>query len=504
MKIKSELPTFFIRPLKNLCKMATASLRLELIFVFVSSFIISIAVGIFCNTALNSLKVKIQAKTHIEYAYGIKAIQATARKTADELSILYSSNSSLSTIQRIINELYETSHLKVAITDSNGNVILDSQGSSFGSTNLFNIINNSNGNSLNEKENMYSSTDAGSLMKKEIYEYYPVSLKSKKGFLIVSGIPQGVIVYGHSGNGLFSISAGIISFILLFLLFTRKKMKYIEEISKGLIEISKGNLDYRVPRKGKDELSVLSTNINYMASQVNSRIKKERSAEKAKNELITNVSHDLRTPLTSVMGYLGLVKNKKYENEEQMEEYLNIAYAKSEKLKILIEDLFEYTKLTNESIKLHKECVALNEFIEQLLEEMVPIFEENNLKAIKEISKEKLIVDVDINKILRVFENLIMNAVKYSYKPSNITIKLYRETSYAVVAVENLGEHIDSMELEKIFERFYRIEKSRSTCTGGSGLGLAIARGIVELHGGEISAKCDGELISFIVKLETI
>lgn len=504
MKIKFSTLKFFLNPIIKLWRIARKSLRLELIFAFVLSFFLSIVIGILFNGILNSISAKKNAT--IQYTYGIKKIDDATRKAADKLNSIYGNANSSNDIQNVMDDLYEDSHLNAVITDLQGNVIVDSKSSSLlKKINLYDVIKNSTNKFLEEySPTNYKDKANSSAANKQFYSFYPVSLKDKKGFLIVSGIPEGVVAYSHSGDGLLSIILGIVSFIGLFLLFTRRKMKYIEEISNGLIEISKGNLHYRVTAKGHDELSDLSTNINYMAGEVSSKIEKERKAEKAKNELITNVSHDLRTPLTSIMGYLGLIKNKKYENEAQMEEYLNIAYNKSEKLKILIEDLFEYTKLTNENIKLSKECVALNEFIEQLIEEMIPIFDENNLKIVKEICKERLIVDVDTNKILRVFENLLTNSIKYSIKPGEIIVKLYRENTSAVFCVENIGNHIEHNDLEKIFERFYRIEKSRSTSTGGSGLGLAIAKSIVDLHDGKISASCKGNKIRFFVELETI
>lgn len=125
----------------------------------------------------------------------------------------------------------------------------------------------------------------------------------------------------------------VIVFIFGFLFITKRKMNYIEEISKGLLQISKGNLDYRVKRVGNDELALLADNINYMAKELTDKIEKERKIEKAKNDLITNVSHDLRTPLTSIMGYLGLIKEK-FKSEKELMEYASVAYTKSEKLKI--------------------------------------------------------------------------------------------------------------------------------------------------------------------------
>ena len=153
-------------------------------------------------------------------------------------------------------------------------------------------------------------------------------------------------------------------------------------------------------------------------------IEKERKLEKQKNELITNVSHDLRTPLTSIMGYLRLLRDSKYENKEQHDEYTRIAFAKSEQLKNLIEDLFEYTKLTNEQVVLEKQEVCMNELLEQLIEELVPQAEEHGLTFVKKFPEERAYASIDSEKMVRVFDNLLMNAIKYSKDDGEIKVSL--------------------------------------------------------------------------------
>ena len=138
-------------------------------------------------------------------------------------------------------------------------------------------------------------------------------------------------------------------------------MRYIDLVSDGLLEISKGTLNYRIKKYGDDELTSLSNNINFMAEELKNKMEMERQAQGTKSELITNVSHDLRTPLTSIKGYLGLIKEKKYLEEHQLEQYINIAYNKSEKLEVLINNLFEYTKLTSNGTNLNVQNIALVE-----------------------------------------------------------------------------------------------------------------------------------------------
>ena len=318
---------------------------------------------------------------------------------------------------------------------------------------------------------------------------------------------QSKIVYEHDrdiDSKLLSVSISFLSFLIIFYFITNKKMKYIEIISIGLLEISKGNLDYRIKKYGKDELAILADNINYMAEELKTKIESERKAEKTKNDLITNVSHDLRTPLTSIKGYLELIKNKKYTQENQLDQYANISYNQAEKLELLINDLFEYTKLANNAVKFEKQNIALNELLDQLIEELVPIFENTTVTISKEFIKEKIIVNVDPNKIARVFENLLINAIRYSIKPSDIKVILTVNDGFSLVSIQNKCEEISDDNLSKIFDRFYRVEESRSSNTGGSGLGLAIAKSMVELQQGFIEAKYENGYISFNVKFKII
>lgn len=318
---------------------------------------------------------------------------------------------------------------------------------------------------------------------------------------------QSKIEYDHDRNidsRLLSVGIALSSFLIIFYLITNKKMKYIEIVSIGLLEISKGNLDYRIKKYGKDELSILADNINYMAEELKTKIENERKAEKTKNDLITNVSHDLRTPLTSIKGYLELIKNKKYTQENQLDQYANISFNQAEKLELLINDLFEYTKLANNAVKFDKQDIALNELLDQLIEELVPICENTDVIILKEFIKEKAIVNVDPNKVARVFENLLINAIRYSLKPSNIRVILSVENGFSLVSIQNKCEKISDDNLSKIFDRFYRVEESRSSDTGGSGLGLAIAKSMVELQQGFIEAKYKDGYISFNVKFKIV
>jgi len=382
-------------------------------------------------------------------------------------------------------------YLKILILDLNGNVLYKSNNATESQVDVHGIIRNAMDARIDERR--YQSQEYSS--------FYPIDLPNRKAYLVVSGMPSPSIVYQEGGVGPMPNLLATVTFIFLFFWSTKRKMKYIEELAHGLREISKGNLHYRVAARSRDELGSLADSINAMTAELQKTIEEERRAEKTKNELITNVSHDLRTPLTLIMGYLRLLKDKSYESEQQAESYVNIAYGKSEKLKLLIDDLFEYTKLANKGETLKLETVCINELLEQLLEEMVGYAEENNLSLIRAIPPEKLRVNIDADKMIRVFDNLLTNAVKYSRKPGAIRVLMFREGDFVKVRISNNGTPLAPEALERLFDRFYRIDPARSSETGGSGLGLAIAKSIIDYHGGDIWAECEGDEIRFWVKL---
>ncbi|MCX7708487.1 MAG: ATP-binding protein [Clostridia bacterium] len=432
---------------------------------------------------------------HVDYTRGMKEIDEEARSIIHRFE---NNRSNLKDerfreeIQDFISHRAENHDLKILITDLEGNIHLQAGENPIQKVDLFQLIKNAMDAKIEDRR----GND-----RKEFVSLYPAEFADFKGYLFVSGIPQGSIVYDEGGYPVVVATTGIMVFVALFMLLTKRKVAYIQTISDGLMEISRGNLDHRVSVKGSDEFALLASNINHMGSELKENIEKERKAEKLKNELITNVSHDLKTPLTSVMGYLGLLLEHRYESRIQMEEYLRIAFNKSQKLKSLIEDLFEYTKLANEGIKLNKTKVDLGEFVEQLVEELIPVGEKESLEFIKELPGHRIKISVDADKMARVLDNLLMNAIRYSHKPGRIIINLSDEGEQISIRIQNKGDHISDEDLMNLFERFYRIDKARTSTAGGSGLGLAIARSIVELHDGRIIAQCEGNDISFTILL---
>ncbi|MCZ8519241.1 sensor histidine kinase [Paenibacillus caseinilyticus] len=392
----------------------------------------------------------------------------------------------LSTVKRLAsNDKYKT-----VITDLEGRVVFRSENAPETYVDVHSVIRNAMDarNRSDEERTEFSS-------------FYPVTYNNQKSYLIVTGIPQPVISYSKGTSPLSMLSAFAV-FIFLFYYLTQRKMRYIEELAGGLRIIATGNLDHRVIERSKDELGSLAKDMNQMVADLQHKIEEERRSERSKNELITNVSHDLRTPLTLIMGYLKLLHDRNYESPEQAAGYVGIAYSKAEKLRGLIEDLFEYTKYSSQDVPLHKKGVVLNEVLEQLLEEYVTLSEEQQLTLIRSIPSERLNVRVDVEQIIRVFENLLGNAVKYSPKPGVISVGMARDRSHAIVRISNKADALTRTELEQLFDRFYRVDSARTSSNGGSGLGLAIAKSIVESHGGSIWAESEKDEIHLYVKLK--
>jgi two-component system, OmpR family, sensor histidine kinase VanS len=298
-----------------------------------------------------------------------------------------------------------------------------------------------------------------------------------------------------------TIAVGIVLFITYFLLLTKKFVHYIKKLAEGINEISLGNLDNRIIIKNEDEFALIADKLNQMADDIKRIMENERRSEYAKNELITSVAHDLRTPLTSIIGYLDLVSSKEL-SEEIQKKYIEIAYSKSKRLEKLIEDLFTYTKFNFGEVKANYTEVDMVKLVDQLLDEFYPSFSDYKLEYEFTTDYPSVVIKADGDLLARAFANLISNAIKYGKDGKKIIFDMVKNEVGVVVSVTNFGEVIPQKDLEMIFQRFYRVESSRSSETGGSGLGLAIAQSIIEMHGGTIRAESNGERTVFTVELK--
>ena len=310
------------------------------------------------------------------------------------------------------------------------------------------------------------------------------------------------ILEQHLAVVILYVLVGIVIFSVTFMILEEPGIRYLGRISDAVQSISQGNLNTEVDVTGDDEFSAMAANLNKMSSDIRKLMDKEREAERTKNELITNVAHDLRTPLTSIIGYLELLAGNTQIPQEMQHKYIEIAYSKSRRLEKLIEDLFGFTKLNYGKIAMHIGQIDIVKLLEQLLEEAYPNFEEKNLSYDLQSNVPAKIISADGNLLARLFDNLIGNAIKYGADGKRVLVKIHGEEDTVTVSVTNFGRVIPADELPLLFNKFYRVEQSRSATIGGTGLGLAIAKEIVDMHGGTIRVASDLNGTVFTVKLQ--
>lgn len=298
------------------------------------------------------------------------------------------------------------------------------------------------------------------------------------------------------------LGGGILFFCLVFWFLQRKSFSYIAALSEEMRNMAGGDLRATVHIEGDDEFSEMGENLNRLGEELRSLMEREREAEKSKSELVTNIAHDLRTPLTSIVGYLDILRAKRDNlDAETTAHYTDIAYEKSKKLEKLINELFGFTKLSGGELVMHVSSLDLVQLLAQLLEEFYPSFVNAGLHYELIADRESLGIEGDPELLARVFENLIGNAIKYGAEGKQLRVYLVTEENFVTVRVVNYGKLIPAEELPHVFDRFYRVEQSRNAKTGGTGLGLTIAKNIVEMHRGEITVTSDWSGTAFVVRL---
>lgn len=292
-------------------------------------------------------------------------------------------------------------------------------------------------------------------------------------------------------------------FVVTFFILTRRIVKDLIALEQGLQIIAEGDLSYRVNILRQDELGLVALNINRMAEHLEQQILKEREIERSRMELITGISHDLRTPLTSIIGYIELLRTESYKDKEEYTRFIQNAYNKAVHLKKLLDDLFEYTRLTSIDSRIKLERIDLSQLLVQLLFEFEPIAQENNIQLAKDFANVPTLASLDSEKIARAIDNLLMNALKYSFKPGTIRIRMVSDPESCTIEVENKGTPLSKDQEMRLFERFYKADHSRKSegIQSGAGLGLSIARNIAELHQGSLTLNHNHDVFIFKLKL---
>ncbi|MCC6111724.1 HAMP domain-containing histidine kinase [Limosilactobacillus fermentum] len=289
--------------------------------------------------------------------------------------------------------------------------------------------------------------------------------------------------------------------VLWWRLLRRYHLYQLDHIIGELHYIAQGHLDHRIPFRVNGNQQHVITSVNALVDTITQAMQEERASEKSKDELITNVSHDLRTPLTSIIGYLGLIEDHQYQSEEDIVKYSHIAYDKAKQMKNLVEDLFEYTKVQQHGAPVNLMTVDLGQLLEQVGASFELEADKKGMAINVTCEPSPLSITADPEKLGRLFSNLVANALKYGHGASYIHLTAKQLGEKVVITVADDGEKIPAEAVKHLFERFYRVESSRNKATGGTGLGLAIVQSIVELHHGSVTARSDDQETAFVVTL---
>ncbi len=288
-----------------------------------------------------------------------------------------------------------------------------------------------------------------------------------------------------------------IGWVFITYYYISKPLRYLDEIVIASQQLAQPN---DVPIVLPEAIKNVQDELNLVREQALRSAMAAREAEQRKNDLIVYLAHDLKTPLTSVIGYLSLLRDEPQISQELRTKYTGVALDKAERLETLINEFFDITRFSLTHLSLEPETVNLTRMLEQITFEFNPILAEKELRWDMRLAPDTEII-CDAPKLERVFDNLIRNAVNYSYPRSIVSVSLERIDNHVRFCIQNHGKTIPAEKLGRIFEQFFRLDSSRATSTGGAGLGLAIAKEIVELHNGSISAESANESITFTVVL---
>lgn len=331
--------------------------------------------------------------------------------------------------------------------------------------------------------------------------------------MVADGSVQGFILFKQNSYTLFEYAKtiaypllwfGIGSIMLVIVFFSwlisRGIIIPLNELSDATEKISNGNLDFEIKYKKSDEFGTLCIGFETMRDKLKESLSKQVQYENSRKELVASISHDLRTPMTSIKGYVEGLRDGIVKDPEKFRKYLDVIYNKTESMNKLIDDLFEFSRLDLDDIKMNKQVIDAKDMLCKIENNLRYDIEKENINFNVCIDFKSFFVEVDRLRIEEVINNLVFNALRYAR--TSIGLNACIAGNYLIISVKDDGYGIKDEEKEKIFDRFYKGEKSRSSKYGGAGLGLAIAKKIVEAHSGSIqveSSEGNGTIFSFSI-----
>ncbi len=291
-----------------------------------------------------------------------------------------------------------------------------------------------------------------------------------------------------------------VAIVIVFMVLLRSVLnwltRYFDMVNQGIDALLSDDTDIHLP----SEMVATERKLIAVKQKLKQRTLEAQLAEQRKNDLVMYLAHDIRTPLTSVIGYLNLMTEAPDIPTEQKAKYLRITLDKANRLEKMINEFFEITMYNQQQITINKEHIDLYYMLVQLIDELSPILSAKGISAVLQ-ADEDLTVWGDPDKLARVFNNILKNAAAYSYPDTQIPIVAQEKEGTVIISISNQGEHIPPNKLTTIFDKFSRLDEARTSDTGGAGLGLAIAKEIIVLHGGHISATCEAHTITFVIQL---
>ncbi|MCV9899252.1 MULTISPECIES: HAMP domain-containing sensor histidine kinase [unclassified Exiguobacterium] len=341
------------------------------------------------------------------------------------------------------------------------------------------------------------ATLSGALLLPAVWYFEESSRFMESLIIVLSYFREGVIVMFYS----------LMVIVCLVLIYQYERKRYLQfhiERMTSLVEELHANRDLVEPSV-PPELEQLMATVRAISDSAAKAEQELVQADRLKHELVANVAHDLRSPLTSITGYLDLIHSDRYRDEVELRHYIQVIHENATHLKGLINDIFDYTFLQNDRIALQTSEVRLDELLNQLIMQSTLRLSEVEMEARFSSSAKRPIVEGDALKLVRVFENILENAIRYGRDGTYIDTFIEDTDEVVLINMTNYGEEaIPSRDIPYVFERFFRVEKSRAHYTGGSGLGLAIAKSIIDLHEGEIHVTSQPRETTFTIILPKV